>query len=61
MSVLKAECDVLIPAAIERQIGIRNTQKIRAKMIGEAANGPVTPAADKVLRKNGAHHYPWLA
>ncbi|KAJ2863198.1 NADP-dependent glutamate dehydrogenase [Coemansia aciculifera] len=54
MSVLEAECDVLIPAALERQIGMRNAHKIRAKLIGEAANGPVTPAADEVLRNNGA-------
>ncbi|KAI8322248.1 glutamate dehydrogenase [Martensiomyces pterosporus] len=54
MSVLEAECDVLIPAALERQIGLRNAHKIKAKLVGEAANGPVTPGADEVLRKNGA-------
>ncbi|KAJ2475522.1 NADP-dependent glutamate dehydrogenase, partial [Coemansia sp. RSA 2131] len=53
MSVLEAECDVLIPAALERQIGLRNAHRVRAKLIGEAANGPVTPGADEVLRKNG--------
>ncbi|KAJ2819264.1 NADP-dependent glutamate dehydrogenase, partial [Coemansia erecta] len=53
MTVLEAECDVLIPAALERQIGLRNAHRIKAKLIGEAANGPVTPGADEVLRKNG--------
>ncbi|KAJ2079705.1 NADP-dependent glutamate dehydrogenase [Coemansia sp. RSA 988] len=53
MSLLEAECDVLIPAALERQIGLRNAHKIKAKLIGEAANGPITPGADEVLRKNG--------
>ncbi|KAJ2258311.1 NADP-dependent glutamate dehydrogenase [Coemansia sp. RSA 454] len=53
MTVLEAECDVLIPAALERQIGLRNAHRIRAKLIGEAANGPVTPGADEVLRTNG--------
>ncbi|KAJ2786284.1 NADP-dependent glutamate dehydrogenase [Coemansia interrupta] len=53
MDLLEAECDVLIPAALERQIGLRNAHKIRAKLIGEAANGPVTPGADAVLRQNG--------
>ncbi|KAJ2723768.1 NADP-dependent glutamate dehydrogenase [Coemansia sp. Benny D115] len=52
MSLLEAECDVLIPAALERQIGMRNAGRIRAKLVGEAANGPVTPAADAILRKN---------
>ncbi|KAJ1953929.1 NADP-dependent glutamate dehydrogenase [Linderina pennispora] len=53
MTVLESECDVLIPAALERQIGLRNAHRIKAKLIGEAANGPVTPAADEVLRANG--------
>ncbi|KAJ1731175.1 NADP-dependent glutamate dehydrogenase [Coemansia biformis] len=53
MRLLEAECDVLIPAALERQIGLRNAHKIKAKLIGEAANGPMTPGADEVLRANG--------
>jgi glutamate dehydrogenase (NAD(P)+) len=51
--VLMLPCDILIPAALENQINSRNVAKIRAKVIGEAANGPVTAAADKVLRENG--------
>lgn len=51
--VLELECDILIPAALERQIGLRNVHNIKAKLIGEAANGPVTPGAHEVLEKRG--------
>ncbi|RUS19934.1 hypothetical protein BC937DRAFT_86692 [Endogone sp. FLAS-F59071] len=51
--ILEVECDVLIPAALERQIGLRNAPNIRAKLIGEAANGPITPAAHDILTKRG--------
>jgi glutamate dehydrogenase (NAD(P)+) len=53
LKVLELECDVLIPAALERQIGLVNADKIKAKVVGEAANGPITPAAHDVLTKNG--------
>ncbi|KAF1804871.1 hypothetical protein V8B55DRAFT_1496380 [Mucor lusitanicus] len=51
--ILETECDILIPAALERQIGLRNVANIKAKIIGEGANGPVTPAAHDVLESSG--------
>jgi len=50
---LEMECDILIPAALEAQITIKNAKNIKAKLIAEAANGPVTFEADQILNKNG--------
>ncbi len=52
-SVLEAECDILIPAALEGVINLDNADRIKAPLIIEAANGPVTAGADEVLRKKG--------
>ena len=49
-AILEEECDVLIPAAMENQITTENAPRIRAKLIAEAANGPITFAADDYLR-----------
>jgi len=51
--LLEFETDVLIPAAMENQITERNANKIRARMIVEAANGPTTPFGDKILGNAG--------
>ena len=51
--VLEEECDILIPAALEGVINLSNADRIRAPLIIEAANGPVTAGANDILLKKG--------
>ncbi|GMV77420.1 MAG: glutamate dehydrogenase [Chitinophagaceae bacterium] len=50
---LELECDILIPAALENVINGSNAERVKAKIIGEAANGPLTPDADDVFNRKG--------
>src|SRR6202000_648316 len=50
---LELDCDILIPAALENVINGQNAPKVKARIIGEAANGPLTPEADEVFIKKG--------
>jgi glutamate dehydrogenase (NAD(P)+) len=56
--LLELECDVLVPAAVEGVISVKNADRVKAKIVCEAANGPVTFEGDKILRENGVFVVP---
>jgi glutamate dehydrogenase (NAD(P)+) len=56
--LLELDVTVLVPAALENQIGDWNAADIKAKIVAELANGPTTPEADEILHKNGVYVIP---
>ncbi len=52
-AVLEEECEILIPAALEGVINLGNAARVKAPLIIEAANGPITAGGDEILRKKG--------
>jgi glutamate dehydrogenase/leucine dehydrogenase len=56
--LLSMECDILIPAALENAVHSENAPSIHAKIIAEAANGPLTPEADRILEAKGVFIIP---
>lgn len=56
--LLELDVDILIPAALENQITSHNAERVKARIIAEGANGPVTPNADKILDEKGAFVIP---
>ncbi len=56
--LLELDVDVLVPAALENVITAENAGRVKAKIVVELANGPTTPEADEILRKNGVYVIP---
>jgi len=56
--LLEVECDVLVPAAVEGVISVKNADRVKAKIVCEAANGPATFEGDKILRDRGVFVVP---
>jgi len=56
--LLELRCDILVPAALENQITRENANKVKARIVAEAANGPITPQADELLNEKGVFVIP---
>ncbi len=56
--LLELKCDILIPAALENVITSENASRVKARIIAEAANGPITPMADDILTRNNVFLLP---
>jgi glutamate dehydrogenase/leucine dehydrogenase len=56
--LLALECEILVPAALENAITVENAHQVRARIVAEAANGPVTPEADVILNRKGVFLIP---
>jgi glutamate dehydrogenase (NAD(P)+) len=56
--LLETKCDVLVPSALENQITLKNAGRVRARIVAEAANGPTTPGADRILHERGVFVIP---
>jgi glutamate dehydrogenase (NAD(P)+) len=56
--LLEVDCEILVPAALENQITGQNADRIKARIVAEAANGPTTPDADRILHDRGVFMIP---
>jgi len=56
--LLELDCDILLPCALEGQLTAANAPRIKAKIVGEGANGPTTPEADDILHDRGVFVIP---
>ena len=56
--LLELPCEILVPAALDSQITEKNADRIRARVVVEGANGPTTPAADRILGDRGIYLVP---